>query len=895
MNFLYTIIIFPIEQIIEFVYTIIYKLFEIPGLSIIGVSFAVTFLSLPLYVIAEKWQETERQTITKLKPKTDKIKQIFNGDERYMILSAYYRQNGYHPIYSLRNSLNILIQIPFFIAAYHFLSNFSELKGTSFWFLKELSKPDALFKIGNFSVNALPVLMTIINCFSGFIYTKKLELRDKLQVYALALVFLVLLYNSPSGLVLYWTTNNILSLIKNIFYKLKNPVKVLYIIICVFLVLFLFYLFFFSYKALDNRLILALFCFLILLIPIIIKLYIRLQNYFLTPLITDEKKRFLLFVLSAVVLTFITGLLIPSSVIASSPEEFSYIDAYQSPLSFVFITFYKSSGFFLFWPICIYFLFGKKTQSFLSLLFCTAAISSLFNTYVFQKNFSTISNTFTFPDTSNALDASKSQTFLAVFFVFAFIAVLLLLIKKNHLKIISTSFILLLFPLTVLSAYNIFTIQKSYIKFTALRKTKFSEIIDVQPIFHLSKDKPNLIIIMADKAIGGFVKPIFDEQPYLYNQFDGFTWYPNTLSFAMHTLMGVPPIWGGYEYTPKEMNNRNSVPLVEKYNESLLVIPRILSEKGYNVTVTDPHRVNFEQTRDTSIYEKIKNVQVFYTIGRYSDLWSSLNNFNAEALVSGDIIRNSLWFSFLKISPPFFRKIIYDNGKYWGKGETMDTIKDLINNYAVLDFLPTLTDYDSEVSSAILFSNEITHKYSFLQYPSYIPATEITDKGNGKFSFNRYYHVNSAFYKKTGEWLEELKKNHVYDNSRIIIVSDHGTDIDAMIADTELQMPNVRRESYNPVLLFKDFNSKGKLKTDMSFMTNADVPVLALDGIAETINPFTGKSLRENPKERELYITTNHIYDPHKHSKYAYNIKKDQWIIVKNNIYDPNNWEKVEE
>jgi len=359
--------------------------------------------------------------------------------------------------------------------------------------------------------------------------------------------------------------------------------------------------------------------------------------------------------------------------------------------------------------------------------------------------------------------------------------------------------------------------------------------------------------------------------------------------------MGLPPIWGGYEYTPKEMNERNSVPLVEKYNEAYLVIPRILSEKGYHVTVTDPYILNFDQSRNTSIYEKYKNVQTFYTIGRYSDLWFSQNNFNIEHLVSGDIIRNSLWFSFLKISPPFFREIIYDNGKYWGSSDNMDAIRLLIDNYAVLDFLPALTDYDSEESSALLIANDTTHILTFLQYPTYIPAIDITDKGNGKFSYNRYYHVNSALYREMGEWLEELKKNNVYDNSRIIIVSDHGTNIDAKISDTELRIPNERRESYNPVLLFKDFNSKGKLITDMSFMTNADVPVLALNGIAETINPFTGKSLRENPKAQELFITTNHIYDPHKHSKYTYNIKKDQWIIVKNNIYDPNNWEKVEE
>ena len=72
--------------------------------------------------------------------------------------------------------------------------------------------------------------MTAINCISGAIYTKGLPLKDKLQVYLLALLFVVLLYNSPSGLVIYWTMNNIFSLVKNIFYKLKNPIKSFYIV-----------------------------------------------------------------------------------------------------------------------------------------------------------------------------------------------------------------------------------------------------------------------------------------------------------------------------------------------------------------------------------------------------------------------------------------------------------------------------------------------------------------------------------------------------------------------------------------------------------------------------------------------------------------------------------------
>jgi hypothetical protein len=253
-----------------------------------------------------------------------------------------------------------------------------------------------------------------------------------------------------------------------------------------------------------------------------------------------------------------------------------------------------------------------------------------------------------------------------------------------------------------------------------------------------------------------------------------------------------------------------------------------------------------------------------------------------------------LWFSFLKISLPFLRKIVYDDGNYWKIGEKIESIETFINSYAVLDFLPELTAYDSEKSSALLITSETTHEMVFLQYPSYTPVKEVTDTGNGEFSDNRYFHVNSAVYLKIGEWLEELKRNKVYDNSRIIIVSDHGHKMNAKIANTELAIPNERRESYNPVLLFKDFGSTGKLRMDMAFMTNADVPVLALDGVAETINPFTKKSLRESPKEQGVYITTNHLWQPFRHNKKTFNIDADQWLFVHDNIFDPNNWEKAE-
>jgi len=329
-----------------------------------------------------------------------------------------------------------------------------------------------------------------------------------------------------------------------------------------------------------------------------------------------------------------------------------------------------------------------------------------------------------------------------------------------------------------------------------------------------------------------------------------------------------------------------------------MVIPKILSETGYQITVTDPSYANYISLNDISIYDKYKenNIKAYNTIGRYTDLWCFKNDFYSFPDISKIINRNTLWFSFLKISPPFIRKIVYDDGNYWEISEEIlnHNIQAFLDSYAVLDFLPDLTAYDSEKPSALLFTNEATHQPLFLQYPLYTPVKTVTDIGDGIFSNENHFHANNAFYLKVGEWLEELKKNNVYDNSRIIIVSDHGVSVNAMIADTELNITYLRREDFNPVLLFKDFNSRGKLRTDMNFMTNADVPVLSLDGVAETINPFSGKSLRDSPKEKGLFITTSLLWQLDKHNKTTFNIDDDQWLFVHDNIFDPNNWEKAE-
>ena len=401
MNFLYTLIIYPLYTIIEIAYTLVDKITHNSGLSVIGVSVAITLLCLPLYAVAEHWQEVERETQNKMKAGLERIKKAFSGDERYMMTTTFYKQHHYSPIMGLRSSFGLLIQIPFFLAAYAYLSHLPDLQGESFLFIRDMGKPDALFSVGGFAVNVLPIAMTLINCTSGVVYSKGHGAREKIQIFVMAAIFLVVLYGSPAGLVLYWTFNNIFSLVKNIFYKLKNPLKTFWLAVCVLCIpALLFVLFVFktktSYKAIFVFAVIVIYC-----IPLILRAIQFIANRFLTPLFEHNKTRTTIYVLSCALLFILSGLTIPTSLISSSPIEFSGLGANPNPLGYIAVTLSQAAGFFLFWTLCIYFLFSKKIQTILCFFMAFLSLSALLNSFVFMLNYGDISATLTF---LNAVD-----------------------------------------------------------------------------------------------------------------------------------------------------------------------------------------------------------------------------------------------------------------------------------------------------------------------------------------------------------------------------------------------------------------------------------------------------------------------------------------------------------
>lgn len=888
-NILYTIILYPLVQIIEISFKLFFKLFDNSGIAIIGVSFTVTLLCLPLYIVAEHWQQIERDTQKKLKPGIDRIKSVFSGDEQYMILSTFYKQNHYHPMMALRSSFGLLIQIPFFMAAYSCLSKMPDLLGQSFLFIKDMGQQDAIFYIGKLPINILPIAMTIINIIAGAIYTKGFPVKEKIQIYGMALIFLILLYDSPAGLVLYWTMNNVFSLIKNIFYKLKNPLKVLYYLMSIFIIFIAIYLLFIYNGGASTKKRLAVAIPLLLLIGI--PLYLKGINWLLEKplksIVENSKERLTLFLTSAIALTFLTGLILPSNLISSSVLEFSNIGSFTSPNQFIYSPFWQSFGIFIFWTTCIYFLFNAKIQTLISTFFSAILLGAIINSFCFAGNYGSMDITLKFIGGI----VSQKKVFILIN---AFVSILIFIVpfvliyfsKSKILSYINTIAIISFFALGI---FNISTIKKEYKSFVA-SNTKDSSA-DFKTKFSLSTNGKNVVIFMVDRAESSYFEHILDDNSELKNIYSGFTYYPNTLSFNGHTLMASPALYGGYEYTPLEINKRENELLSEKHNEALLMLPRIFTEQSdFTATLYDTSWGNYSYIADmnfTNGYEKIKGSSLngVYTGDLKSRLESSENS-----TLQKSISRNLFFVSLFREVPAILRPAVYYKGSWWDSDNVVDT-DSFLDWYAQLYFMPKLTDFNNENNSFLVFTYEGSHSNENIESLDLINhELSFKDDQNG-------YAINVATIEAIGNWLSYLKENNVYDNTRIIIVADHGIGYGPTF-DEKYNNPNISdypKDQYNPLLLYKDFNSEGLLKVDETFMTNADTPWLATQNLIENpTNPFTGNIISNECKNDGVEITTDDIFMPyHSKSNKVFTIKKETIFNIKDNIFDDNNWTQV--
>jgi YidC/Oxa1 family membrane protein insertase len=210
-----------LEAVIKFFLNFFYGLVHNYGLAIILVTILVKALLFPL----TKNGSVSGARMQELKPKIDELQAKYKGNPQKLNqeMAVFNKKEGYNP---MSGCLPLLIQFPIFIAMYNLFNNHFDLRGAMFipgW-IPDLSRPEAIlsFPMVNLmiwqvdAIRALPIIYVV----SQLLYGKYTQMTSpgqsatqmKLMMYGMPIMFFFILYNTPSGLLLYWIVSNVLSI-----------------------------------------------------------------------------------------------------------------------------------------------------------------------------------------------------------------------------------------------------------------------------------------------------------------------------------------------------------------------------------------------------------------------------------------------------------------------------------------------------------------------------------------------------------------------------------------------------------------------------------------------------------------------------------------------------------
>ncbi|MDR2733193.1 MAG: membrane protein insertase YidC [Spirochaetota bacterium] len=214
------------EQLIEFFHGFI------PNYAIVIILVTI-LIKLLLHPLTQKSFVSMRK-MQLIQPKLTALREQFKNDPKRLNeeMMKMYKKEGVNP---MGGCFPMLLQLPVFIALYQVLPRLADLKNSSFLWVQDLSSPDTVATISAFRdvpllpyhLNILPLIMTALSVGQSLITASKKEPKDSMQqqqmkmMMFMPVIFLFLFWNMPSGLVLYWTVQTILSLAQQAYINRK--------------------------------------------------------------------------------------------------------------------------------------------------------------------------------------------------------------------------------------------------------------------------------------------------------------------------------------------------------------------------------------------------------------------------------------------------------------------------------------------------------------------------------------------------------------------------------------------------------------------------------------------------------------------------------------------------
>ncbi|MDR0454643.1 MAG: membrane protein insertase YidC [Deferribacteraceae bacterium] len=197
----------PMKKIMNFIYDFVHNY----GLAIIILTVIVKIITLPLTLKSM----ISMRAMAKLQPEMVKIKEQYKDEPQKMNAATMelYKKNNINP---MSGCLPVFVQIPVFFALYKTLLVSIELKGAPFFgWIIDLSAKDPYY--------ITPILMGITMFLQQKMTPSTMDPMQQKIFLVMPVVFAFMCLNFPSGLVVYWLTNNVLSIAQQ--YVINKRVK----------------------------------------------------------------------------------------------------------------------------------------------------------------------------------------------------------------------------------------------------------------------------------------------------------------------------------------------------------------------------------------------------------------------------------------------------------------------------------------------------------------------------------------------------------------------------------------------------------------------------------------------------------------------------------------------
>lgn len=191
------------------------------GIDIIILTIIIKIIFYPLTVKSS----TSMKKMQKLQPMIMKLKEKYKDDKAKLNqeMMAIYKREGVNP---MGGCLPMVIQIPVFFALYKALSGAIEMRHAHFlWWINDLSSPEDLFtfSVAGFAlpIRILPLIMGITQVIQQKMTPTTADPMQEKIMLLMPIVFTFLFWGFPSGLVLYWLVNNVISIAQQYYINKK--------------------------------------------------------------------------------------------------------------------------------------------------------------------------------------------------------------------------------------------------------------------------------------------------------------------------------------------------------------------------------------------------------------------------------------------------------------------------------------------------------------------------------------------------------------------------------------------------------------------------------------------------------------------------------------------------